>query len=472
MFGRAMYSYADRYMLSASIRRDGSSKFADGHRWGTFPSVSAGWNVMNEDFFEQAKEVMNELKVRASYGVLGNLNGIGNYATQSTVTSGLNNIQGSSLWEGAITGEKWTSLSTVTWEKTKTFNIGLDMALWNSKLTIGADYFIQKTEDMLLGMPQPGSFGLSGSPTLNAGTVENKGLELVINHRNNVGEVYYHIGANATFLKNELTKVNGDRDEWTGFNPHGKGAITYAKTGYPIGFFNLIKSDGIFQSEEEIRAYVDKNGNMIQPKAQPGDLKFVDYNGDGQINDLDRQDCGSSFPKVTLGLNLGAEWRGLDANLFFDSSLGHKIYNAQYYTTVYNEVTGNQYAERLNSWTENNRNTDIPRYVKGTDDNGTNWAYIDRWLESGSFFRLKTLEVGYTLPKAWVNKAKLQNVRIYTAMENLFTITSYKGYTPDLGTVDADGAGTSGGSGVLTRGCDDGRYPSARTMTFGLQVNF
>ena len=322
---------------------------------------------MNEDFFEQAKEVMNELKVRASYGVLGNLNGIGNYATQSTVTSGLNNIQGSSLWEGAITGEKWTSLSTVTWEKTKTFNIGLDMALWNSKLTIGADYFIQKTEDMLLGMPQPGSFGLSGSPTLNAGTVENKGLELVINHRNNVGEVYYHIGANATFLKNELTKVNGDRDEWTGFNPHGKGAITYAKTGYPIGFFNLIKSDGIFQSEEEIRAYVDKNGNMIQPKAQPGDLKFVDYNGDGQINDLDRQDCGSSFPKVTLGLNLGAEWRGLDANLFFDSSLGHKIYNAQYYTTVYNEVTGNQYAERLNSWTENNRNTDIPRYVKGTD---------------------------------------------------------------------------------------------------------
>ena len=269
-----------------------------------------------------------------------------------------------------------------------------------------------------------------------------------------------------------MTKVNGDRDEWTGFNPHGKGAITYAKTGYPIGFFNLIKSDGIFQSEEEIRAYVDKNGNMIQPKAQPGDLKFVDYNGDGQINDLDRQDCGSSFPKVTLGLNLGAEWRGLDANLFFDSSLGHKIYNAQYYTTVYNEVTGNQYAERLNSWTENNRNTDIPRYVKGTDDNGTNWAYIDRWLESGSFFRLKTLEVGYTLPKAWVNKAKLQNVRIYTAMENLFTITSYKGYTPDLGTVDADGAGTSGGSGVLTRGCDDGRYPSARTMTFGLQVNF
>ena len=472
MFGRVMYSYADRYMLSASVRRDGSSKFADGHRWGTFPSVSVGWNVMNEDFFEPAKEVMNELKVRASYGVLGNLNGIGNYATQSVVTSALNNVSGSSLWEGAITGESWVSPTNVTWEKTKTTNIGLDFAFLNSRLTLSADYFIQKTEDMLLNMPQPGSFGLSGSPTMNAGTVENKGLELSLEHRNNVGEVYYHIGANMTYLKNELTKVNGDRDEWEGFNPHGKGAITYAKTGHSIGFFNLIKTDGIFQSEEEIQNYVDQNGNLIQPNAQPGDLKFVDYNGDGKIDNLDRQDCGNALPKVTMGLTMGAEWRGIDFNLFFDGSFGNKIYNAQYYNTVYNEVTGNQYAERMNSWTENNRNTDIPRYVKGTDNNGTNWAYTDRWLENGSFFRLKTLEFGYTFPKAWMNKIKLSGLRVYTAMENLFTITSYKGYTPDLGVVDADGAGTASGSGVLTRGCDDGRYPTARTFTFGLQVNF
>ena len=472
MFGRVMYSYADRYMLSASVRRDGSSKFADGHRWGTFPSVSVGWNVMNEDFFEPAKEVMNELKVRASYGVLGNLNGIGNYATQSVVTSGLNNVAGSNLWEGAITGESWVSPTNVTWEKTKTTNIGLDFAFLNSRLTLSADYFIQKTEDMLLNMPQPGSFGLSGSPTMNAGTVENKGLELSLEHRNNVGEVYYHIGANMTYLKNELTKVNGDRDEWEGFNPHGKGAITYAKTGHSIGFFNLIKTDGIFQSEEEIQNYVDQNGNLIQPNAQPGDLKFVDYNGDGKIDNLDRQDCGNALPKVTMGLTMGAEWRGIDFNLFFDGSFGNKIYNAQYYNTVYNEVTGNQYAERMNSWTENNRNTDIPRYVKGTDNNGTNWAYTDRWLENGSFFRLKTLEFGYTFPKAWMNKIKLSGLRVYTAMENLFTITSYKGYTPDLGVVDADGAGTASGSGVLTRGCDDGRYPTARTFTFGLQVNF
>ena len=471
IFGRVMYTFDDRYMLTASIRRDGSSKFADGHRWGTFPSASIGWNVMNEKFFENAKKVMNELKIRASYGVLGNLNGIGNYATQSTVRTGFNNMVGNSLWVGNITGSSWVSPSNVTWEKTKTTNIGLDMAFLNNKLTIGADYFIQKTEDMLLGMPQPASFGLSGSPTVNAGTVENKGFELSINHRNNVGELYYHVGVNATFLKNKLTKVNGTRDEWEGFNPHTKGTITYAKTGYPIGYFNLIKTDGIFQSEAEIKAYVNDKGEMIQPNAKPGDLKYIDYDGNGKIDNGDRQDCGSAFPKMTLGITLGAQWKGIDLNMFFDGNFGNKIYNAQYYSTVYNEVTGNQYAERLDSWTESNH-TNIPRYVSGNDANGTNWGYTDRWLENGSFLRLKTLELGYTLPKVWIAKAKMQSVRIYTAMENLFTITKYKGYTPDLGVVDADGAGVSGGSGVMTRGCDDGRYPMARTITFGLQVNF
>lgn len=464
MFGRVMYSYADRYMLSASIRRDGSSKFADGHRWGTFTSASVGWNVMNESFFENAREVMNELKVRASYGTLGNLNGIDNYATQSIVQAGLNNVQGSSLWEGASTGVNWVSPSNVTWEKTKTINIGLDLAVLNNKFTLSADYFIQKTEDMLLSMPQPGSFGLSSTPTVNAGTVENKGLELSLKHRNNIGELYYQVGVNASFIKNELTKVNGARDEWTGFNPHDKGAITYAKTGFPIGYYNIIKTDGIFQSEEEIKAYVSKEGNMIQPNAQPGDLKYIDYNGDGKIDNLDRQDCGSAFPKVTLGVNLAVEWRGIDLNMFFDGNFGNKIYNAQYYSTVYNEVTANQFTERANSWTENNRNTDIPRYVSGNDNNGTNWGYTDRWLENGSFLRLKTLELGYTFPKAWTSKAKMQNLRVYTAMENLFTITSYKGYNPDLG--------VNPGESIMTRGCDSGRYPTARTITFGLQLNF
>lgn len=472
MFGRLMYSYDSRYMVSVSVRRDGSSKFSDGHRWGTFPSASIGWNVMNESFFENAKKTVNELKIRASYGVLGNLNGIGNYATQATTKSGLNDVWGGLLIPGKTTGVSWLSPADVTWEKTKTLNIGVDLSFLNNKLSINADYYVQKTEDMLLSMPQPGSFGLSGSPTMNAGTVKNNGFELALSHRNNIGELYYHLGANASFVKNELSKVNGSRREWTGFNPHDKGAVTYAMVGRPIGFFNLIKTDGIFKSKEEIDAYVNEKGDKIQPNAVPGDLKYIDYNKDGKINNLDRQDCGNAFPKMTIGFNLGAQWRSVDMNLFFDGNFGNKIYNAVYFSTVYNESTGNQYRERLNSWNESNKNSKVPRYVTGNDTNGTNWGYTDRWLENGSFFRLKTVEAGYTLPKLLTSKAYMQQVRLYLAVENLFTATGYKGYTPDLGINSGDGAGISGGSGVMTRGCDDGRYPTARTFTLGVQVNF
>lgn len=468
MFGRLMYSFDSRYMLSASLRRDGSSKFAKGHRWGVFPSVSVGWNVMNERFFEPARSVVNELKVRASYGVLGNLNGIADYATQSVVSTGLNSVQGDALWEGAITGKSWVSPQEVSWEKTKTTDIGVDLSLLNNKWMITADYFIQKTEDMLLSMPQPLSFGLEGTPTVNAGTVENRGFEVAINHRNNVGEVYYHVGINASFLKNELTKVNGSRDEWIGFN--NRGGITYAKTGHSIGYFYLIKSDGLFRSEEEVRAYVDKDGNMIQPSAQPGDVRYVDANHDGKIDNLDRQDCGSALPKMTLGLTLGAEWRGFDVNLFFDGNFGNKIYDSKSVDLVMNAGVGNQYAERMEAWTANNPDATLPRFITGSDNNGTNWAYTDRWLKNGSFVRLKTLELGYAFPKAWITKAHLQNLRLYTAMENLFTLTGYKnGSTPDLGDGGGDG-NWSGSAGVMTRGIDNARYPSARTITFGLQV--
>lgn len=478
VFGRVMYSYDDRYMASVSVRHDGSSKFANGHKWGTFPSASIGWNIMNEDFFKNLKGTFNEVKLRASYGVLGNLNGIGNYATQTAVYYGVNTVFGSSLASGSINGYSWVSPEETTWEKTKTTDIGLDLGMWNNKLSVSVDYYIQKTEDMLLSVPRPSSFGLSGSPTVNAGTVENKGFEIALNHRNTIGEVYYHAGVNLSFLENELTKVNCGRKEWGGYDPHGGGTVTYAKPGYPIGGFWLVKTDGIFQSQAEIDNYV-KDGQKIQPNAQPGDLKFVDYDDDGRISNTDdKQFCGSAMPKVSLGVSLGAEWKGIDLNLFFDGQFGHKIYNALPYYTVKREGIGNYLTSIMDSWRPGNKNTDVPRFigpsdVEGStdDNNGTTWAVTDRWLEKGDFFRLKTLELGYTFPKALVNKAYLQNLRVYTAMDNLFTITGYTGYTPDLGFNDGDGANGSG-SGVMSRGCDDGRYPLARTITFGVQVTF
>ena len=468
MFGRAMYSYDSRYMLSASIRRDGSSRFADGHRYGVFPSVSAGWNVMNESFFEDIKPVFSELKVRASYGVLGNQE-IGNYTTQNTVKSGINYVQGGTWWMGSITGAQWVSPEDLTWEETKTTNIGLDGSFWNGRLSFTADYYIQKTEDVLLGISMPQSVGAGGSPTMNAGTIENKGFELVVNHRNTIGDVYYYVGANVSTVKNKVKKVTvGNVQRFGGYNPQGEGSITWAEVGKPIGAFYVIKTDGIFQSDEEVRNYVDKNGNMIQPDASAGDIRFVDFDGDGKITNDDAQYAGSPFPDFNFGIRAGAEWKGFDLNLFFDGMVGNKIYN---FTRARMESTNelfNYSPTVLNGWTPQNTKTDMPRY-SASDPNKNDRRVSDRWLEDGDFFRLKTLEFGYTLPKSLVNKLMIDNLRVFTAMDNLFTVTGYKGYSPDLGQNDEQ---NGGGEGTLTRGTDHGRYPQARTISLGVQVNF
>lgn len=471
LFGRAMYSYDDRYLFSASIRRDGSSRFADGHRYGWFPSVSVGWNIANEGFFETTKEVMNVFKLRGSYGVLGNQE-IGNYKTESTLTTGLNYIQGwqgsQSSWQGAISNGTWVSPQNLTWEKSKTWDIGLDMSFFNSKLSVTADYYNKRSENILLSIDMAGSSGLMGSPVMNAGTVENKGFELAVTHRNNIGDVYYYVGVNASTVSNKVKEITlGQVQEYTGYNPQGEGVVTRAKVDYPIGGFFLTQTDGIFQNQEEVKAH-SKNGKLIQPDAEPGDIRFVDFNNDGAISADDRQYMGSPFPEWNLGLRLGGEWKGIDLNLFFDGAFGQKVYN---YTRARMESTNelNNYSVNvLNSWTPSNTNTDMPRYVK-KDDNGNYSRWTDRWLENGDYFRLKTLELGYTLPKSLMSKIKIENLRVYTAMDNLFTITGYTGYSPDLGANDGI---MGGGEGIMTSGCDHGRYPLARTITFGVQLDF
>lgn len=468
MFGRVMYSFDSRYMLSASIRRDGSSRFADGHRYGTFPSVSAGWNVMNESFFEAVKPTISELKVRASYGVLGNQE-IGNYTTQNIVKSGINYVQGGTWWMGSTTGAVWVSPQDLTWEETKTTNIGLDGTFWNGKLSFNADYYIQNTENILLGISMPPSAGMDKSPTMNAGTIENKGFEFVLNHRNTIGELYYNLGLNISTVKNKVKEVTvGNTQRFGGYNPQGEGTITWAEVGRPIGSFYVIKTDGIFQSDEEVRNYVDSKGNMIQPKATAGDIKFIDFDGDGQITDEDRQYAGSAFPDFSFGIRAGAEYKGFDLNLFFDGTYGNKLYNFTRARLESTNLLTNYSTTVLDSWTPQNTNTKMPRYT--IDDPNLNHRRVsDRWLEDGSFFRLKTLEFGYSLPKDLLRSAMIENLRIYTAMENLFTATKYKGFTPDLGQNDDLNGGNEG---VLTRGTDHGRIPLARTISLGVQLTF
>ncbi|MBX3255575.1 MAG: TonB-dependent receptor [Chitinophagaceae bacterium] len=472
MFSRLMYSYDSRYLLTASVRRDGSSRFAPGHRYGVFPSIALGWNIANESFFEAAKENINELKLRASWGKLGNQE-IGNYPTQSTVSSGINYLQGSGnnemWWQGASTGVNWVSPTNLTWEETRTSNIGLDAAFLNHKLTLSADYYIRETRNILLGINMPPSAGLGGTPTMNAGTIENKGFELLVNYRNAVGKVNYNIGVNASTVKNRVKAVTvGNVQEFGGYNPQGEGTISWAKVGYPIGGFWVIKTDGLFQSDAEAQGYKTSDGTVIQPKAQAGDVKFVDFNNDGKISEDDRQYVGSPFPTLAYGIRGGVDYKGFDFSFFFDGMYGNKIYN---YTRARMESTNeiiNFSTSLLNSWTPSNTNTNIPLFTP-KDENQNYRRVSERWIENGSFLRLRTVELGYTIQSALKSKAGIRSGRIYVAGENLFTITKYKGYTPDLGQNNGQ---NGGGSGTLTAGTDHGRFPLARTIIVGIQLGF
>jgi TonB-linked SusC/RagA family outer membrane protein len=468
-FGRLMYSYDSRYLLTATLRRDGSSKFADGHRYGVFPSVALGWNIMNEGFFASAKNTFNEFKIRASYGRLGNQN-IGNYTTQFTTQYGINYIEGGKLWLGAIPGYDWVSPIGLTWEETETSNIGLDLAFLNNRLSVSTDYYIRETKGILLGINRAPSSGLGGTPMMNAGVIGNKGFEFLTSYRDAVGTVNYNIAVNASTVKNTMKAVTvGSVQEFSGFNPHGEGNVTWARVGHPIGGFWLIKTDGLFQSDAEAQAYKSSNGTVIQPNAKAGDIRYVDFNDDGKITDYeDAQYLGSPFPKLAYGIRGNVEYKGVDLGVFFDGVSGNKIYN---YTRARMEQTNevnNHSTSLLNSWTSSNTNTDIPRYTRD-DPNDNKRRASDRWLENGAFFRLKTLEIGYTLPAQLLSKASLKNTRIFFAADNLFTATKYKGYTPDLG-VNSDDNG--GGSSMMTAGTDYGRFPLARTVMFGLQASF
>ena len=473
LFGRVMYSYDDRYLFSASIRRDGSSRFGKGHQYGSFPSVSVGWNINREKFFKPLENVFDQLKIRASYGKLGNQEiGDNYYPTISVVGSGMNYLQGNNIWFGQMPYVNAVSPTNLTWENTETYNIGLDLSLLNGRLTMTADAYVKNTNDVLLPIPYAGSAGISGFSIQNAGKIRNKGFEFAVNYRGSIKDKFnYYVGANISTDKNEVIKIStgGDNMTISGYSAHGQGGrgINMFQEGHAMSYFNLIETDGIFRSAEEIENYRTADGKLIQPGAQVGDVRYKDWNGDGSITTDDQHDVGSPFPDMTFGLRLGGDWNNFDFNLFFDGTVGNKIYNYPRYRLESGNFNGNYSTTLANSWRPDNQNTDIPRF--SVSDGAVNkWAYTDRWLEDCSYIRLKTLDIGYTLPKQLLKKIKLENVRIYTSIENLFTLTKYSGYTPDLGESGVD-LGTT--YNVFTRGIDQGRYPLPRTFSFGIQVN-
>ena len=450
-FGRIMYSYDSRYLFSASVRRDGSSRFAQDYQYGSFPSFSAGWNVHNEHFFSGITNIVNTLKFRGSWGVLGNQE-IGNYLTQNSITSGLNYVQGGVLWPGA-TASAYASPLDLSWEETKITNVGVDAGFLDNKLFVIFDVFNKKTTGVLLNVPFPLSVGKTGSPTLNAGVIQNKGYEISLEYNDRKGDLNYRLGFNLSHTANEMTAIN------VGSGRQEFGGISRAKVGSPIGSFFLIKTDGIFNSKEEVAAY-NKNGKPVQPNAQPGDIRYVDFNNDGIIDNQDEQNLGSPFPTVNLGLSANLSWRGFDMSLFVEAVTGNKIYNARRkWMDKMNEVT-NFSTDVLNAWTPENH-SNFPRFTL-TDPNNNNRDNSDRWLEDGSYLRFKRLEIGYTMPKGLTGKWGVDKVRVFASGENLFTIRKYKGYNPDIG------------GAPLSRGMDNSWdvYPLSRTLLFGLNLTF
>ncbi|QHS61023.1 SusC/RagA family TonB-linked outer membrane protein [Chitinophaga agri] len=459
--GRVNYDYKGKYLFTALGRRDGSSLVGPANRYQNYYSVSGGW-VFTEEEFIPKQSVLSFGKLRASYGLLGNLASLPNNAIDINLTPvmvymGANGTQLTGLAETALSNKN------LTWANSRQVNFGADLAFFHNSLSFTADYFIKTTGNMILLVDPPGTSGVSVGAYDNVGKARDRGIELGINYNGRLGKDFtYGAGATLTKVDNKLLELTGNMPEilaTTGINVRSTLNPIVTRVGHQIYAYNVIKTDGIFQTQAEIDNYKNKDGKVIQPNAKPGDRKFVDANGDGSINNNDRQVVGSPFPSFSYGFSLNAAYKGFDINVFAQGVQGNKLFNALKYTnmnpsigTNYNMLTG-----ILNAWTPTNTNTDVTRIIS-TDENGNYGNTSDWYIENGSYLRIKNISLGYTIPAVLTNRAKIGAVRVYVTANNLFTITKYKGYDPEVGMDEL--------------GVDKGRYPQAKSVLVGLNVNF
>ena len=456
ILGRVFYSYQNKYLFTATIRRDGSSKFGKNNRYGYFPSFSLGWNVAEEKFMENV-HWLEQLKLRGGYGVLGNQE-IDNYQYSSTITTGINYPDGNGgLLQGAF--PKNFANPDIKWEETAMTNVGIDFMAFNNRLSLTADYYVKNTKDILLTVPIPISSGGANDPIRNAGKIRNNGFEFNLGWMDQPNpDISYGINLIGSFNKNKVIAMGSESGSIKGGSTNQNITTSETKAGYPIGGYWLISTAGYFNSQEEVDAYA-KDGKKIQPAAEPGDIKFVDANNDGVINDDDRVFQGSPFPDFTFALNGNMRYKNFDLSIGLQGVLGNKIYNATRQTLEDVTKGSNFLASCLDYWTPENKNASHPR-LTWDDPNRNTRAESDRYLENGSYLRLRSVQLGYTFPQTWF-KGAIQHARVYINAENLFTITSYSGYSPD---VNADNANY--------RGFDNFIYPTNRTFMLGLNVTF
>lgn len=458
-FGRVSYNYDEKYMILANFRRDGSSLFGPKKRYGFFPSVSAGWNIHNEDFMADTKDWLSRAKIRFSYGQNGSdqaLMGIPfSYTSLTTMGATSNYYFGkSSQLSSGSKAERYAN-EYVQWESVEQTDLGLDLGFFDNALTFTFDYFVKNTNNMIKTMVIP-SYAGENPPMGNVGLMRNTGFEVEAGYKFMAGPVNMSVKGNATYIKNKLI----DLGNATGFENYGisqfSGGGTRAQNGQPFPYFYGYKTDGVFQNMDEVNAYKNSNGGLIQPAAEPGDLRFVDVNGDGQITTDDRTNIGNPNPKWSFGLILNAEWKGFDFSVFFQGVADVDVFDATYRQDI---ASGNFPTWVLSRWTGEGTSNKVPKLKQG---DATNWQVSDLYVNDASYFRLKNIQLGYTLPKALTSKARISRLRLFVMADNLFTWTKYHGFDPEVG---AMGAGTA-------MGVDYGIYPQARSFNVGFNLAF
>ena len=471
-FGRLNYDFNETYMFSAIIRADGNSKFAPGNRWGYFPSFSAGWVVSNEKFMEKTSSWLSFLKIRAGWGQNGNAGSVENFQWQGAFIYGAyGNYSFANNKDGYTAGAYASRLQNLdlTWETSEQMNIGFDARFLGGKLGLTFDWYNKKTKDLLVEVPIDATTGFS-TMWANAGTVENKGVEVALNWNDNIGKDFqYNIGYNIAYNKNQVTEINSTQKYNQGGNDllsQGTGYIARFEEGHPIGYFWGYKTDGVIQNDGDLAAYTAtlKDGDPANSKQgsslKIGDLKFVDFNGDGVINDEDKTEIGSPHPDVTMGINLGASYKGFDISLTGFAALGQEV--ARSYRKFADGNQENFTTEVYSYWNGEGTSNKYPLFSRMND--GANWQTIsDIYIEDASYFRMQNITLGYDFTKLWKN-SPFQQLRLYVQAQNLFTITGYKGMDPENG--------KSIGDESWVTGVDVGNYPQPRTYLIGVNVKF
>ncbi len=473
-FGRINYNLGEKYMIQATLRRDGSSNFGASHKWALFPAVSLGWNVTGENFMASRPDWFEYMKLRLSWGRNGN-ESIGGFRYTSLMNGGQNYYYGGgyrvNYADATIVGSNTGIMQygsspgvipnpEVKWEESEQTDLGIDLLFLNGAFNFSFDYFVKLTKGMLMEQPIPNYVG-QGAPMANAGDMENRGFEFEIGWKNKIGDLNYFVSANASYLKNKLIKLGNASGEaiYESSAASGVGSYVKGKNGEIFPYFYGYKTNGIFQTQAEVNAYVNTSGALLQPSAKPGDVRFVDLNGDGIISDDDKTNIGKGMPDWTYGLTMGADWKGIDLNLFFQGTIGNDVFDFAQRGDI---PAMNRPAWILQRWHGEGTSNRIPRMTNANPN--ANWRSSDLYIKDGSYMRLKSAQLGYTLPANITRKVSIQRLRLYISADNLFTFTKYDGFDPEMATGDDNR--------YTHIGVDRGIYPQARTISVGANISF